>query len=67
MPPFRQHDETRPPLPGHGRMENYTVAFLISAGCLLFTVLFALWALWGISAPLLAAFLADRWLRRLHP
>lgn len=54
----RQLDQ-RPPLPGHGRVENYTDAFLTSAGCLLFMTLVAIWAYAGFGAALIAAFLLN--------
>ncbi len=50
----------RPPLPGAGYLENYTTAFLVSAGALLFVILFAIWALWGLPVALVAAFFANR-------
>lgn len=59
----RDHDE-RPPLPGAGTMEDYTVPFLWAAGALTFVLLFALWAVWGLAAPLLAGFAADRLMPR---
>lgn len=52
--------EERPPLPGHGTMEDYTRPFLVSAWVLVFCGLFALWAAWGFAAALLAAVAADR-------
>lgn len=56
----------RPPLPGHGRaVENYTNAFLVSAGALLFCLLIALWAQFGFLAPLVLAWACDRALSRL--
>lgn len=55
----------RPPLPGHGRAENYTNAFLISAGGLLFMVFFVIWALWGLLAALGLAYGTDKSISRL--
>lgn len=54
----------RPPLPGHGRMEDYTVPFLWSAGVLALIALFALWATWGLPAAVIAAVAADRLILR---
>ena len=55
-----QYDD-RPPLPGEGRpVENYTNAFLVWAGVLIFCTLVALWAIYGYLAPLAAAWATDR-------
>jgi hypothetical protein len=51
--------EDRPPLPGAGRMENYTGPFLVVAGVLCFVMLFALWAAWGLPAVLALAALVN--------
>ncbi len=56
----RREFEDRPPLPGAGRMEDYTVPFLIAAGVLCFVILFAIWAAWGLPVALLLAFLANK-------
>ena len=50
----------RPPLPGAGYMEDYTMPFLVTAGVLCFLGLFAIWALFGLPGALIAAFLANR-------
>ncbi len=59
----RESDE-RPPLPGAGYVEDYTVPFLCVAGVLCFLALFAIWAMWGLPAALIAAVLADRGIAR---
>lgn len=41
-------------------VENYTNAFLVSAGVLLFMVLFAIWAIWGLLIAALISWGADR-------
>jgi hypothetical protein len=65
MPRFEPSD-SRSPLPGHGRpVENYTNAFLVTAGALLFCLLGTLWAVWGLLAPLAAAWALDRAISRL--
>lgn len=45
-------------------MEDYTNAFLVSAGVLAFCALFAVWAIWGLLAATLAGYLADRLILR---
>jgi hypothetical protein len=60
-------DRDRPPLPGAGQpAPNYTSAFLVSFGRLLFMPLFALRAAWGRVTLRLAAYAGDRFLRRLR-
>jgi len=54
----------RPPLPGAGYLEDYTGAFLVSAGVLCFVLLFAIWAAWGFGVALILAFLVERFLLR---
>jgi hypothetical protein len=49
---------------GLGRVEDYTDAFLVSFGLLVFMLLIALWAMLGYPAALAAAFLGDRVMRR---
>lgn len=39
---------------------DYTNAFLVSAGCLVFMVLFAIWAFWGLIIAGLVSWGADR-------
>lgn len=41
-------------------VEDYTNAFLVSALFLLFTILMAIWALWGFVAAVLIGYAADR-------
>lgn len=43
-------------------VENYTNAFLVSFGLLLFTGLFAVWAVWGLLAAVLGAWMMDRFI-----
>ena len=59
---MNRHRESheRAPLPGAGYVEDYTTPFLVVAGVLCFLFLFALWAAWGLGAPLVFGFLADR-------
>lgn len=59
-----RHEDTRPPLPGSGYMENYTVPFLVVSAVLSYIALLALWATLGLPAALVAAFLADRCIPR---
>lgn len=42
------------------QVDDYTNAFLVSAGVLLFMVLFAIWALWGLLVAGLVSWAADR-------
>lgn len=46
----------RPPQP----VEDYTQAFLVSFGVLLFFVLFAIAAIWGFFASLFSSYAMDR-------
>ena len=41
-------------------VENYTDAFLVSAGVLVFMMLFAIWAFWGLVIAGLISWGADR-------
>lgn len=41
-------------------VENYTNAFLVSFGVLVFMVLFAIWAVWGLIVAGLVSWVADR-------
>ncbi|MDJ0826444.1 MAG: hypothetical protein QNJ16_13150 [Rhodobacter sp.] len=59
----REHYE-RPPLPGAGYLEDYTTAFLVSAGALCFVGLFAVWAVFGLPFTIVLAVLADRLIAR---
>lgn len=57
---------TRPPLPGDGnRVENYTNAFLVSFGGILFMIFIAIWALWGFLAALVLAYGTDKTISRI--
>lgn len=41
-------------------VEDYTDAFLVAAGVLVFMVLFGIWALWGLVMTALVSWGADR-------
>ncbi len=41
-------------------VDNYTNAFLVSAGVIVFMVLFAIWAIWGLIVAALVSWGADR-------
>ncbi len=41
-------------------VENYTSAFLASIGVIVFMVLFAIWAVWGLIVAGLVSWIADR-------
>ncbi|MCG6882663.1 MAG: hypothetical protein LJE62_02780 [Silicimonas sp.] len=41
-------------------VENYTNAFLVSAGVVVFMVLFVIWAIWGLIVAGLVSWGADR-------
>ena len=41
-------------------VENYTNAFLVSFGVLVFVLLWIVWALWGLVAMLSGSFSLDR-------
>lgn len=60
---MRRHAD-RPPLPGHGRLEEYTVPFLFSAFCLLLMALVAIWTAWGLAPALAACWALDRLISR---
>lgn len=55
----------RPPLPGHGYMEDYTGAFLVAAGVLCFMALTAVWALLGWPIAVACGLCADWIMRRV--
>ncbi len=59
-----RHLPERPPLPGSGYMDDYTTAFLWSAGVLVFMALLTLWAALGFPAALVAATVSDRLILR---
>ena len=57
----------RPPLPGHGLVENYTMPFLVVSGVLFYITLVTLWANFGLAIAVIVAALSDRaitWKRR---
>ena len=43
-----------------GAVQDYTTAFLVSAGVLTFMALFAIWAIWGLIVAGLVSWGADR-------
>ncbi|WP_226779293.1 hypothetical protein [Oceaniglobus trochenteri] len=45
-------------------VEDYTMAFLVSAFCLTFLVLCAIWVIWGLMAAVISGWAADRALNR---
>jgi len=47
-----------------GRAPDYTTAFLITAGVVIFCVLMLLWALYGMLSALAVAWLLDLWIKR---
>lgn len=49
-----------------GRAPDYTNAFLVSFGVLVFIVLFAIWAVWGMIVASGLSWLADRAMIRRH-
>ena len=55
--------QDRPP-PPPGEVEDFTAAFLVSFGVLVFMALFAVWAAWGLPAAILAALAGDRLIGR---
>ena len=60
-----QHERSqRHPLPNAGRVEDFTAPFLWTAGLLLFVVLFAIWAAYGMGTVLIVSALADVLLKR---
>ena len=46
-----------------GRVQDYTVPFLVAFGVVLFCVLGFVWALYGFLPALAAAYLIDQWIR----
>lgn len=60
---MQRHDrnrENRAEQHSIGRAEDYTTPFLVTAGALLFVVLFALWAFYGLLATIFIAWVVDR-------
>lgn len=60
-------EDTRPPLPGAGTMENYTTPFLVVFGVILFVILLGVKATYGLPAALLLAIVSDRIIGRNNP
>lgn len=54
----RREDDYDPKYPG--RVEDYTNAFLVSAGVLCTMFLWVIWAIWGFAAALFLSWTADR-------
>ena len=50
-------------MPPPGRAPDFTAAFLVSCGVLVFCALFAIWAVWGLIGAGLAGAAADRAIR----
>ena len=57
---YDKDSNARPPLPGAGHMEDYTNAFLITAGFLCFFVLCTLWVIFGMPFVVTLAFITER-------
>lgn len=57
---YDRDSDDRPPLPGAGYLEDYTGPFLVTFGVLIFVVLFALWALFGLPLTVVLALLSER-------
>ena len=64
---YDKDSNQRPPLPGAGYAEDYTNAFLVSFGMLVFVLLFALVGLIGFAATVISSFLFDRIFLRRKP
>ena len=47
-----------------GRAPDFTTAFLITAGVIVFCILALLWALYGMIPALAVAWLIDLWIKR---
>ena len=62
--PYDRESRDRPPLPGEGQMQNFTDAFCVTAGVLLFVCLVAIWANYGLLVILVATYFIDRFLKR---
>lgn len=61
---YDRESSERPPLPMAGYMENYTNAFLVTAGALTFMSLVAIWAIFGLPFAVTLAFLIERFFLR---
>ena len=61
---YDKDSDSRPPLPGAGQLDDYTDAFLVVAGVLVFITLFVIWASAGMPVAVMLAYLADRVLLR---
>jgi len=59
--PLRERTAT----PAAGRAPDFTRAFLVCAGVLVFMGLVTVWAVWGWPAVVLSGWLADRAIARL--
>lgn len=46
--------------PPPGRVPDYTGAFLVSGGVVVFIVLFVIWAIWGLLAALATGWAGNR-------
>jgi len=60
-----RNDNTRPPLPGAGYVEDFTTPFLVVTGVLTFFILCTIWAVAGWPMAVLTAFAVDRLLCKL--
>ena len=60
---YDRYNSERAPLPGAGYVEDYTNAFLVSFGVLLFVGLFAMVAAFGFVTTVASALVAERLLR----
>jgi len=61
---YDKDSDSRPPLPGAGQLEDYTTAFLVVFGLLIFIALFSVWARFGLPFTVVLALMADRFLLR---
>lgn len=62
--PYDRESRDRPPLPGEGQMQDFTDAFFVTAGVLLFVCLVAIWANYGLPIILVTTYFAHKVLRR---
>ena len=62
-----RHEDTRPPLPGAGYMEDYTTPFLVVFAVLIYVLLLAILSIYGLPMALIAAVVADRFIPRSAP
>ena len=61
---YDRDSDDRPPLPGAGYLEDYTLPFLCVAGVLCFVALFAVWAVFGLPFTIVLALLTERFFLR---